>query len=538
MTRFGSYLATAALLLGGLGLAACSDDSDTAPLAPSAIDAASPAAGTASGPVSGAAPGSAAALPGVRSVAPGAADHPTRRDYPSAYQFSLSHDAGELRVTLINDNWDSIDTSQHAASAHGRTRSVSVYHCRAEPTSVWTSDESAAQPCGGSLLSRTSVAFPRLSRDLPFTLPPIDLPACTGWVVVWLNELRGDRANGWRNEPCPPAGGTAAGPAPGGSGDAASSGSSGSSGPSGSSGSDTIALQLGGGLSVFTVAAGGGTVSGFNLYTVNPDDYLELTVTRLPAGRSLGDEISGSQSSHGLWAYHRFGNNRRYGVGEWARGGLSVGGNVPVGIACGDYVVPYKVIRHPTGNPEDGPGEQRRGSFVVRVVSTPEADHCSGRAPGAASGSDDMPVTPIALQRDRRGRLTGDLRITLTLAEGVDTRVSGVRLRTVNPDDFLVIQDMSDFPGGLSRNEAGVSGPGLRGYYISGDSRAGLYNEGDLARGGLDIGGTFAAEFRSQANRATNCVAYDVPFTVTRRTPGSPDNSRSGTITVTIVCPT
>lgn len=538
MTRFGSYLATAALLLGGLGLAACGDDSDTAPLSPSAVNVASPAAdsaGLSPGSGSRGGPGSVAALPGVSSVAPEDTHYTGQADRPSAYQFSVTHSAGELHVRLINDDWGSINTDGdaggHAGSAPGRTRAIRVYHCRTEPTTPWTEDAEESEPCGASLGRTTRASFPVPSRDLPFSLPPIRLDACTGWVIVWLDELSGDRANGWRNEPCPAVSTAPPPPSPGGgAGASGGGGGAGSSGGAAPPGSVPLALQLGGGPSIFTIPAGGGTASGFNLHTVHPGDYLDLEVARLPAGRSIGDGHNQTQGSHGLWAYYLGDERRRYQAGEWARGGLAVGGNIPAGIACGDYHVPYKVIRHPTGNPLDGSGEQRRGSFVVRVVSTPEADHCSGTAPGASSGD-----TPIALQRARDGFESGNVRIALELRDGDnDTPVSGVNLRTVNPDDFLVIGDMSQFPMGRSHDDGMDGTAGLYGYgYRIRGSRT--YEEGDWARGGLTVGGTLPASFKADPA----CVdSYEVDFTVIRHPTGDPDdgfgNRRYGTITVAL----
>lgn len=534
MARFGSYLATAALLLGGLGLAACGDDSDTAPLSPSAVNVASPAAdsaGLSPGSGSRGGPGSVAALPGVRSVAPEDTHLTGQGDKPSAYQFSVIHFAGELHVRLINDDWGSINTDEdaggHAGSAPNRVREIKVYHCRTEPRSVWTE---GSEPCGSSLGRTTSASFPVPSRDLPFTLPPIRLPACTGWIVVWLDELSGDRANGWRNEPCP----EVSSPPPPSPGAGAGGSGAGASGGAAPPGSVPLALQLGEGPSIFTIPAGGATASGFNLHTVHPGDYLDLEIDKLPAGRSIGDGHNPTQGSNGLWAYYLGDQRRRYQAGEWARGGLTVGGNVPEGIACGDYHVPYKVIRHPTGNPLDGTGDQRPGSFVVRVVSTSEADNCSGTAPGASSGD-----LPIALQRAADDFLSGNVRFELGLrGDDQETPISGLALRTVNPDDFLLIEDMSLFPEGRSRDDGEDGTHGLYGYH------GGVtYEEGNWARGGLTVGGTLSADFGTTDMVCMGATAmapatYEIPFTVIRHPTGNPTdgsgNQRHGIITVTL----
>ena len=82
--------------------------------------------------------------------------------------------------------------------ANTGTARVTIRHCPVEP-------HHALQSCGRALWTGQVRLAGRVELD------PIALPACEGWIVVHADELFDDVRDGWRNAPCPAAGGGAVG---------------------------------------------------------------------------------------------------------------------------------------------------------------------------------------------------------------------------------------------------------------------------------------------------------------------------------------
>ena len=99
-----------------------------------------------------------------------------------------------LSLALVEDEM----RSMREASKPHRMRRVTVGHCPVEP-------HHALQSCGRALWTGQVRLAGRVELD------PIALPACEGWVVVHADELFDDVRDGWRNAPCPAAGGGAVG---------------------------------------------------------------------------------------------------------------------------------------------------------------------------------------------------------------------------------------------------------------------------------------------------------------------------------------
>ena len=99
-----------------------------------------------------------------------------------------------LSLALVEDEM----RSMREASKPHRMRRVTVGHCPVEP-------HHALQSCGRALWTGRVRLAGRVELD------PIALPACEGWIVVHADELFDDVRDGWRNAPCPAAGGGAVG---------------------------------------------------------------------------------------------------------------------------------------------------------------------------------------------------------------------------------------------------------------------------------------------------------------------------------------
>ena len=112
----------------------------------------------------------------------------------NAYDFFAGYDGGMLSLALVEDEM----RSMREASKPHRMRRVTVGHCPVEP-------HHALQSCGPALWTGQVWLAGRVELD------PIALPACEGWVVVHADELSDDVQDGWRNAPCPAAGGGAVG---------------------------------------------------------------------------------------------------------------------------------------------------------------------------------------------------------------------------------------------------------------------------------------------------------------------------------------
>ena len=112
----------------------------------------------------------------------------------NAYDFFAGYDGGMLSLALVEDEM----RSMREASKPHRMRRVTVGHCPVEP-------HHALQSCGTALWTGRVRLAGRVELD------PIALPACEGWVVVHADELFDDVRDGWRNAPCPAAGGGAVG---------------------------------------------------------------------------------------------------------------------------------------------------------------------------------------------------------------------------------------------------------------------------------------------------------------------------------------
>ena len=112
----------------------------------------------------------------------------------NAYDFFAGYDGGMLSLALVEDEM----RSMREASKPHRMRRVTVGHCPVEP-------HHALQSCGPALWTGQVRLAGRVELD------PIALPACEGWVVVHADELSDDVQDGWRNAPCPAAGGGAVG---------------------------------------------------------------------------------------------------------------------------------------------------------------------------------------------------------------------------------------------------------------------------------------------------------------------------------------
>ena len=187
--RNNNFFTITVLLAAGAGLllVACSgDDSSSSPLQPSPL-ATAPAGIDPQG------------LPAAQvRLTSGAGDTPEgayglradSRDGFNAYDFFAGYDDGVLSLALVEDEM----RSMREASKPHRTRRVTVEHCPVEP-------HHALQSCGTALWTGRVRLAGRVELD------PIALPACEGWIVVHADELFDDVRDGWRNAPCPAAGG-------------------------------------------------------------------------------------------------------------------------------------------------------------------------------------------------------------------------------------------------------------------------------------------------------------------------------------------
>ena len=190
--RNNNFFTITVLLAAGAGLllVACSgDDSSSSPLQPSPL-ATAPAGTDPQGlPAAQVRLTSGAGTPegayGLRADS---------RDGFNAYDFFAGYDDGMLSLALVEDEM----RSMREASKPHRTRRVTVEHCPVEP-------HHALQSCGTALWTGRVRLAGRVELD------PIPLPACEGWIVVHADELFDDVWDGWRNAPCPAAGGGAVG---------------------------------------------------------------------------------------------------------------------------------------------------------------------------------------------------------------------------------------------------------------------------------------------------------------------------------------
>ena len=180
--RIASFVIVFACLAVAAG---CGDsESPTAPTSSPAVDRVSPLRAPSLAPVLH----DAAGVPGgggggIDHLAPGG-------DGFNAYDFFASYDDGMLSLALVEDEM----RSMREASKPHRMRRVTVGHCPVEP-------HHALQSCGRALWTGRVRLAGRVELD------PIALPACEGWVVVHADELFDDVRDGWRNAPCPAAGG-------------------------------------------------------------------------------------------------------------------------------------------------------------------------------------------------------------------------------------------------------------------------------------------------------------------------------------------